>query len=482
MSPKKITYDHTPVLEESTPIDKVYEQSIKNLKRLPQTTQVPEEKLKSNLPNIFTVPQTAPLIWAQEKEIYQHYLVVTKADVGGIGGHVETADQVQAAGLEYILRHNRLQGRPIFKSIFTSHTGDDLAFTGIVDQQTIQHKEALDELLWDAFTESSKVALKQGNYGPGQDLKADAFTGNIHGSGPASVSLPLPVREDPNQASQTVLIAFADKTEPGTYNHLTTGAYLDPNYNTGLLLAESAMSRGYIFEITDVDTKAQAIEAGTSPSNQKQMDAMMDKIGKNQRTITLSGPENLYDIAALTMQSSRYVISKIYSKDEKGKENKLGLVVSAERLHNIKTSKGYTYGGKDDPVLVALCQGDWPAPGEITAPLARTPIVAGDCRGSHYLHLYPMPINNQTSYFSGPIISVITLSVNIHTGRIGAISDQLACGTPWDQYRLQAAERMEQFRSSHGFRQPATLPVEEQEYHSGFKNRMTRLSASFKTK
>src|SRR5438034_8865846 len=37
------------------------------------------------------------------------------------------------------------------------------------------------------------------------------------------------------------------------------------------------------------------------------------------------------------------------------------------RSHNIKTKKGFTYGGKDDPVLLAFAQGDWPAPGEITS-------------------------------------------------------------------------------------------------------------------
>src|SRR2546430_8651372 len=32
-------------------------------------------------------------------------------------------------------------------------------------------------------------------YGPGQDLVADAFTGNLRGAGPATVALPLPVRD-----------------------------------------------------------------------------------------------------------------------------------------------------------------------------------------------------------------------------------------------------------------------------------------------
>src|SRR2546428_5645065 len=66
-------------------------------------------------------------------------------------------------------------------------------------------------------------------------------------------------------------------------------------------------------------------------------------------------------------------------------------------------------------------------------------MVAGDCRGSHNLHILPVPINSQTSYWSGPILSAITLSINIHTGRIGAISDQFALGTDRKSTRLNSS-------------------------------------------
>jgi fructose 1,6-bisphosphatase len=151
-------------------------------------------------------------------------------------------------------------------------------------------------------------------------------------------------------------------------------------------------------------------------------------------------------------------------------------------LHNIKTKKGFTYGGKDDPVLLAFAQGDWPAPGEITSPWATCPIVAGDCRGSHYLHILPMPINSQTSYWSGPIISAITLSININSGRIGAISDQFALGTPWDHVRLKASELAMQFRHAHGVKQPGTLHEDELEYQEGWRERRARLEQKFEVK
>jgi fructose 1,6-bisphosphate aldolase/phosphatase len=307
----------------------------------------------------------------------------------------------------------------------------------------------VDQLMWDALQEGAAKAAELGLYGPGQDLVADAFTGNLRGAGPATVTLPLPVRKD--NASQTVLVSFADKTEPMAFNYYATGAYLLPRFNTGLVIAASRMKRGYLMDIVDLDTKAQAIEAGAHPRDQHALDGKMEELAKGlqEKVITLRAPEDLYDIEGLT-RSSRFVIARIWTRDDHGEREQLGYVCSAERLHNIKTKKGFTYGGKDDPVLLAFAQGDWPAPGEITSPWAAAPMVAGDCRGSHNLHILPVPINSQTSYWSGPILSCLTLSCNIHTGRIGAISDQFALGTPWDEVRRQASALAIQFRLAHG--------------------------------
>lgn len=477
-----LTYDHNPIVQFGDDVTSCYLESKNNLTSLPSSTLL-EESLEPSMPNIFSVPQASPSeIWKVNTSPTPLYVKATKADIGGVGGHVEVSRRVKAEVLDYILRHNRYgKGKPIFRSLIATHTGDDICITLVIDQQVFENQSTVDSLLWDAFQHGSKKAYEEGLYGPGQDLKADAFTGNIRGLGPASVVLPLPFEKEIvlKNPSQTVLLATADKTDPGAYNYLTTGAYLDPMFNTGLLIAESAMRRGFIFDIYDLDTKAQAIEQGASPTRQAQLDRAMDKLGKTERVIRLSGPEDYYDIAALTMNSLRFVVARIYTKDDRGGPKTLGVVVSAERLHNIKTSKGFTYGGKDDPLMLALCQGDWPAPGEIVSPLAKTPLVPGDCRGSHYLHLSPMPINEQTSYFSGPIISVITLSINRLTGHIGAISDQLARGTPWDEYRAQAATKMEQFRSSQGYRQPGTLHTDEMEYQPGFKLRVAKLEKKF---
>ncbi len=450
-----------------------YHQSKDALSGLPETTA--ERVPVTSTPNIFSHKS---YVFAKNPALVQRFIKATKADVGGVGGHVVTADEVKSVIAKFVLENNSFQGEPIFTSLIVTHTGDDVAVTGIMSEKV--DMTVVDELMWDALHLGADKATELGLYGPGQDLVADAFTGNLRGAGPATVTLPFSVRKD--NPSQTVLVSFADKTEPMAFNYYATGAYLLPRFNTGLIIAASKMKRGYIMDIVDLDTKAQAIEAGAHPRDQRALDGKMEELAKGlqEKVISLRAPEDLFDIEGLC-RSSRFVVARIWSRNEKGERDSLGYVCSAERLHNIKTKKGFTYGGKDDPVLLALAQGDWPAPGEITSPWAACPMVAGDCRGSHHLHILPMPINSQTSYWSGPIISAITLSCNIHTGRIGAISDQFALGTPWDHVRARASELAVQFRNAHGVRQPATLHEDELEYQEGWKERRARLEREFRT-
>jgi fructose 1,6-bisphosphate aldolase/phosphatase len=451
-----------------------YHQSRDNLSEFPPTTA---EKIQvTNVPNIFSYRAH---VFAKKPALIQRFIKATKADVGGVGGHVVAADEVKGVVARYVLENNSYEGEPIFSSLIVTHTGDDVGVTGIMSERTPM--EVVDELLWDALLEGTAKATELGLYGPGQDLIADAFTGNLRGAGPASVVLPLPVR--PENPSQTIVLSFADKTEPMAFNYYATGAYMLPRFNSGLVIASSKMKRGYVFDIVDLDTKAQAIEAGAHPKDQGALDGRMEELAKGlqEKVITLRAPEDLYDIEGLT-RSSRYVVARIWTRGDQGEKSQLGYVVSAERLHNIKTKKGFTYGGKDDPVLVAFAQGDWPAPGELTSPWAACPMVAGDCRGSHNLHILPVPVNWQTSYWSGPIVACLTLSVNLNTGRIGAISDQFALGTPWDWVRQRASELAVQFRTAHGIKQPATLHEDELEYQEGWKERRARLEGRFEVK
>src|SRR5438046_6434379 len=209
----------------------------------------------TNSPNIFLYKSSD---FAKNPSLVRRVIKATKADVGGVGGHVVAADEVKSIIAKFVLENNGYRGEPIFTSLIVTHTGDDCAVTGIMAESV--DMSVVDELMWDALQEGATKAAELGLYGPGQDLVADAFTGNLRGAGPATVALPFPVRKD--NPSQTVLVSFADKTEPMAFNPYATGAYMLPRFNTGLIIAASKMKRGYIFEIVAPDPKAQAIEAG----------------------------------------------------------------------------------------------------------------------------------------------------------------------------------------------------------------------------
>jgi fructose 1,6-bisphosphate aldolase/phosphatase len=293
-----------------------YHQSKDELAGLPVT--VTEKIPVTNTPNIFSYKS---YIFAKNPALVQRYIKATKADVGGVGGHVVAADEVKSIIAKYVLDNNSYRGEPIFTSLIVTHTGDDCAVTGIMAEPV--DMSVVDELMWDALQEGATKAAELGLYGPGQDLLADAFTGNLRGAGPATVALPFPVRKD--NASQTVLVSFADKTEPMAFNHYATGAYMLPRFNTGLVIAASKMKRGYLFEIVDLDTKAQAVEAGAHPRDQRALDAKMEEVAKGlqEKVITLRAPEDLYDIEGLT-RSSRFVIARVWTRGDKGEKDQLG--------------------------------------------------------------------------------------------------------------------------------------------------------------
>src|SRR5207245_5818867 len=119
--------------------------------------------------------------------------------------------------------------------------------------------------------------------------------------------------------SQRVLVSFADKTEPMAFNYYATGAYMLPRFNTGLIIAASKMKRGYIMDIVDLDTKAQAIEAGAHPRDQKALDGKMEELAKGlqEKVLTLRAPEDPDDIEGLT-RASRLVRARIVIRSDNG--------------------------------------------------------------------------------------------------------------------------------------------------------------------
>ena len=103
--------------------------------------------------------------------------------------------------------------------------------------------------------------------------------------------------------------------------------------NTPGLILSPKMSQGFRFVIMDVNHT------------------------EGDRVITLSAPEDLYDIATLLRDPERFVVESVWSRSS----GEQAVAVSTSRLHNIAGK----YTGKDDPVLLVRVQKDFPATGEV---------------------------------------------------------------------------------------------------------------------
>jgi fructose 1,6-bisphosphate aldolase/phosphatase len=133
------------------------------------------------------------------------------------------------------------------------------------------------------------------------------------------------------------------------------------------------------------------------------------------------------------------------------------------------------YTGKDDPVLLIRAQKDFPATGEIVAPYAIGPYVAGAMRGSHQMPLMPVKLNSGISYFDGPPV-VSCAAFAMHDGRITEAVDVFAHPF-WDKVRDTVAEKAIGMRRQ-GFFGAAMLPMTELEY-TGIMEKLERLDGRF---
>jgi len=106
-------------------------------------------------------------------------LSVIKADIGGFVGHSSVHKDV-IEKVKEVAEEGKDKG--IIRDVSILVCGDDIALV-------MTHTKGVDssevhELAWNAFKEGTEVAKKLKMYGAGQDLLADAFSGNIKGMGP----------------------------------------------------------------------------------------------------------------------------------------------------------------------------------------------------------------------------------------------------------------------------------------------------------
>ena len=343
-------------------------------------------------------------------------LSVIKADIGGYVGHSSSHPDILATAKES-MEKAKTQGLLI--DYHVTACGDDLQL--IMTHQHGELNERVHKLAWDTFIKGTDVAKKLKLYGAGQDLLADAFSGNVKGMGPGVAEMAIEER-----TSEPIIIFMADKTAAGAWNLPLYKMFADPFNTIGLVIAPN-MHAGFSFEVHDV---------------------------KESKKITFNAPEEIYDMLVFLGAPGRFAVKSIYSREA----NEIAAVSSTERLSYMAGR----YVGKDDPVCIVRAQGLFPAVGEVLEPFAHSYIVEGWMRGSHHGPLMPVAVREANpSRFDGPP-RVICLGFQLANGKLIGPRDMFD-DPAFDEARRQANQIADILRQ-HGPFEPHRLPLEEMEY------------------
>ena len=340
-----------------------------------------------------------------------------KADVGGYVGHGDVhPDLVEEARRRV---REAVAGELLIDGSVGA-CGDDVNLVMTHDRGV--DAEEIHGFAWETFVEMTDVAKRLHLYGAGQDLLADAFSGNIRGAGPGVAELEIEERP-----SEPLIVFAADKTEPGAWNLPLYKIFCDP-FNTAGLVIDTKMHSGFTAEVHDL------IE---------------------HRRIFFRCPEDLYDLLVYIGTPSRYVIKHVFRNDE---PDEPVAVTSTSRLSLIAGR----YVGKDDPIMVVRCQSGLPAVGEVLEPFAYPHLVAGWMRGSHNGPLMPCHMErSQPARFDGPP-RVVGMGFQLADGELIGPRDMLG-NASFDRARRQANEIADYMRRMGPF-EPQRLPAEAMEY------------------
>ena len=343
-------------------------------------------------------------------------LSVIKADVGGYVGHSSMHPALMERA-EKSLREAKEDG--VLVDFHVLHCGDDLEL--IMTHRKGIEAEGIHKLAWDTFVQCTEVARELKLYGAGQDLLSDAFSGNVKGMGPGVCEMEIEER-----ASEPVIVFMADKTSPGAWNLPLFKIFADP-FNTAGLVIDPKFHDGFKFQVLDV---------------------------KKSREITLSCPEELYDLLILIGAPETFIIKAVYRKVD----GEIAAVASTQKLSLIAGK----YVGKDDPAAVVRCQSGFPALGEALEPFSFPHAVAGWMRGSHRGPLMPVSFEDaHPARFDGPP-RVIAAGFQLANGKLVGPQD-LFDDPSFDNSRKLANDVADYFRR-HGPFEPQRLPLDEMEY------------------
>jgi Archaeal fructose 1,6-bisphosphatase len=339
---------------------------------------------------------------------------VIKADVGSFPGHSRTHPKL----LEKAALMLKAERGKLLTDSFVTHCGDDLEL--IMTHTRGADDKKIHKLAWDVFTECTKIAKELKLYGAGQDMLADAFSGNVKGMGPGVAEM-----EFEERGSDPVMVFMADKTEPGAWNFYLYKIFADP-FNTPGLVIDPSMHEGFVFEVHDLVKK---------------------------RVITFSCPEESYNLLAYIGAPSRYVVKHVFKKD--------GTIAASTSTQRLNMMAG-RYVGKDDPVMIVRAQSGFPSMGEVLEPFTIPVLVAGWMRGSHHGPFMPVGLcDANCTRFDGPP-RVICFGFQVSDGRLIGPADMFD-DPGFDRVRARCNELADTIRAQGPF-EPHRLSLEEMEY------------------
>ena len=242
---------------------------------------------------------------------------IIKADVGSVAGHNRPhPDMLKKA--EDCLAAAKAKGTLV--DGYVARCGDDIDL--IMTHRQGVGSPPVHKLAWDTFLACTAIAKGLKLYGAGQDLLVDAFSGNVKGLGPGVAEMEIAERP-----SEPIVCLLADKTSPGAWNLPLYKIFADPFSTPGLVI-DPKMHDGFTFNVLDVRKKA---------------------------AITLSTPEESYDLLMFLGAHGRYMVREIRRKAD----NEIAAVASTDVLSEIAGK----YVGKDDPVCCILAQAGMPSVG-----------------------------------------------------------------------------------------------------------------------
>ncbi|MDG6229623.1 MAG: fructose-1,6-bisphosphate aldolase/phosphatase [Candidatus Thermoplasmatota archaeon] len=361
---------------------------------------------------------------------------VIKADVGGWPGHATVHPDLEKIAYKSLLEAQR---EKIITDFHVTHCGDDLEL--IMTHTNGADCKEVHELAWNTFLAATEKARDLGLYGAGQDMLSDAFSGNVRGMGPGVAEIEFTERK-----AEPVITFLMDKTEPGAFNYPIFKIFADP-FNTAGLVIDPSIHSGFIFEVWDI---------------------------QEHKHVFLRTPEEMYDLLALIGAKSRFVVKRVFPKEDSKLPAKEPVsAISTEKLYQIAGE----YVGKDDPVGIVRAQSGLPAVGEVLEGFTNAHLVSGWMRGSHNGPLMPVSVKDaKCTRFDGPP-RVVALGFQLKNAKITQPVD-LFDDPAFNRVREEALHITDYMRRMGPF-EPHRLPMEDMEYTT-LPKVMKKLGTRFK--